>query len=146
MPSEGPFGLFGAVICFELTFPELPRALRRSGADMLVVLSNDAWLGAGAAPSQHFAHAALRAVENRMPVVRSANTGISGIVDPLGQVVTRTESFEETFAVAVTHRATVLPLALHLGGLGGPVAAMALALSLVAVRRRQEGSLCQRRN
>ena len=67
-----------------------------NGQNGLVTLSNDAWFGRTAAPNQHFAHATLRAVENRVTVVRAANTGVSGIVDPLGRVVTRTEPFMET--------------------------------------------------
>jgi apolipoprotein N-acyltransferase len=137
--TDGPLGRYGALICYELVFPSLPRALRRAGADVLVVLSNDAWLGASAGPSQHFAHAVLRAVENRMTVVRSANSGISGIVDPLGRVVVRTDVLEEARAAGPVLRAGVVPPAVGLGGLGGPAALMLLVGMLLtpAGRRRR---------
>jgi apolipoprotein N-acyltransferase len=137
--ADGPLGRYGALICYELVFPSLPRALRRAGADVLVVLSNDAWLGPSAGPSQHFAHAVLRAVENRMTVVRSANSGISGIVDPLGRVVVRTDVLEEAWAAGPVLRAGVVPPAVGLGGLGGPAALMLLVGMLLtpAGRRRR---------
>lgn len=135
--ADGPIGRIGAVICYELTFSALPRTLRRAGAEVLVVLSNDAWLGPGGAPAQHFAHAVLRAVENRMAVVRSANTGISGIVDPLGRVVARTEPFEETYVVGPVARAGVVPLAVRLGGVGGPAAVLLLVGLTFATPRRK---------
>ena len=58
-------------------------------------ITNDAWFGRSSAPYQHFSMAVLRAVENRRSVVRAANTGISGFVDPVGDVVARTSLFEE---------------------------------------------------
>jgi apolipoprotein N-acyltransferase len=135
--ADGPLGRFGAVICYELTFAEAARSLRRSGAGLLVVLSNDAWLGRSTASSQHFAHAVLRAVENRMAVVRSANTGVSGIVDPLGRVVTRTETFEPAYAVGPVERAGVVPPAVWLGGFVGPAAlALLLLLTVTCGHRR----------
>lgn len=83
-------GRFGALICYESIFPELSRQYRRGGADFLVSLTNDAWFGPGLAPYQHFAHLVLRAIENRVGVVRAANTGFSGYIDPLGRVRQRT--------------------------------------------------------
>ena len=137
--ADGPVGRYGTVICYELTFPGLARTLRRSGAEVLFVLSNDAWLGRGAT-EQSFAHAALRAVENRMPVVRSANRGVSGVVDPLGRVVTRTSTVEESYAVGTVERAAVLPMAVRLGGFSGPAVGLVLLLSLAATFRRTAGS------
>jgi len=82
-------------ICFEITYPSLVRGFRRAGAELLVNISNDAWFGDTGYAPMHFAHSVLRAVELRSWVVRAANTGISGIVDPAGRVVARLGIFEE---------------------------------------------------
>ena len=98
-----------------------------------MTLSNDAWFGRTAAPHQHFAHATLRAVENRVTVIRAANTGVSGIVDPLGRIVTRTEPFVEAYAAGRVQRAGAVPLAVHIGGMVGPVLLGLLLILLLPV-------------
>ena len=130
--AEASLGTYGTLLCYELTFAEISRTLRRAGANVLVTLSNDAWFGGTAAPHQHFAHATLRAVENRVTVIRAANTGVSGIVDPLGRVVAKTAPFVETYAVGRVQRSDVVPLAVHIGGLVGPAALGLLLILLVA--------------
>jgi apolipoprotein N-acyltransferase len=75
------------------------RRFVRNGADVLVNISNDAWYGRTSAPHQHLAMAAMRAVENRVPMVRSTNTGISAVVDPTGRIRDRTALFEEAAVV-----------------------------------------------
>jgi apolipoprotein N-acyltransferase len=76
----------GALICYEAIFPELSRKEVMGGANILVVLSNDAWFGVTSAPYQLMTMSALRAVENRRPLVRATNTGFSGFVDPWGRI------------------------------------------------------------
>jgi apolipoprotein N-acyltransferase len=80
----------GVLICYESIFPDIAREERRQGARLLVSISDDAWFGETAAPYQHAAFLVLRAVENRIWVVRAANTGISAVYDPRGTVVART--------------------------------------------------------
>ncbi len=75
----------GMLICFEIIFPSLSRNVVSRGADVLVTITNDAWFGQTSAPYQHFSMAVFRAVENHRAVVRSANTGISGFIDPVGR-------------------------------------------------------------
>lgn len=65
------------------------------GANVLVTITNDAWFGHTAAPFQHFSIAVFRAVENRVPVVRAANTGISGFIDSYGRIVNKSNIFVE---------------------------------------------------
>jgi apolipoprotein N-acyltransferase len=77
---------FGVLICFEDIFPELARRLVRAGAKFLVVITNDAWYGDSGAPYQHAACSVFRAVENRVPVVRCANTGYSCFIDSTGKI------------------------------------------------------------
>jgi apolipoprotein N-acyltransferase len=83
---EIPGGRFGALICYEGIFPALTRRFVDDGADFLVNVTNDAWYGDSSAPYQHLAQAAFRTVENRVPMVRAANTGISAIIDPDGRI------------------------------------------------------------
>lgn len=85
----------GVQICFEIIFPGLSRSLVKNGAGMLVNLTNDAWFGKSSAAYQHFSMAVYRAVENRRSLVRCANTGISGFIDPVGRIVARTALFED---------------------------------------------------
>ncbi len=92
LPEKGvPFGVF---ICYESIFPEIARAYANDGAEFLVNATNDAWFGTTAAPYQHFAMGVFRAVENGLPLVRAANTGISGAVDASGHILARTGLFE----------------------------------------------------
>lgn len=86
---------FGVAICFEVIFPDLVRRLAREGANFLVTITNDAWFGKTVAPHQHFGMVVFRAVENRMAFARAANTGVSGLIDPTGRILTATPIFTE---------------------------------------------------
>lgn len=86
-------GKFGVLICFEVIFPRVVR--RMANAQFLVNITNDAWFGKTAASEQHLSMVAFRAVEFRMPIVRSANTGISAVIDPTGAIRVRSPLFEE---------------------------------------------------
>jgi apolipoprotein N-acyltransferase len=79
--------VFAALICFEDVFPEISREFVRRGADVLVNMTNDAWYMYSSAAEQHFQASIFRAVENRRYLVRSANTGVSGFVNPQGRVL-----------------------------------------------------------
>jgi apolipoprotein N-acyltransferase len=86
-------------ICYEVVYPELIRHFVRRGSELLTTITNDAWFGTTSAPHQHFAQAAMRAIEEGRYLVRSANTGISGIVDPYGRVVEKTAIFQPAVLV-----------------------------------------------
>ncbi|HOP47237.1 MAG TPA: apolipoprotein N-acyltransferase [Desulfobacteraceae bacterium] len=85
----------GILICFEAIFPDMARSYSRKGADMLINLTNDAWFGKTSAPYQHLSMAVLRAVENRMPLIRAANTGFSAFISPHGEIIERSALFRE---------------------------------------------------
>jgi len=81
-----PFGSFGTLICYEIIFPGLVRKFFSQGGDFIVTITNDAWFGTTHGPYQHFSMAVFRAIENRKPVIRAANTGISGFIDSRGRI------------------------------------------------------------
>ena len=91
---------FAVSICFEIIFPDLVRQPVKEGANFLVNITNDAWFGKSAASYQHMGIVALRAVENRVPIVRAANTGITGTIDPYGRIVDATDIFTEDWVMA----------------------------------------------
>ncbi|MBU0945370.1 MAG: apolipoprotein N-acyltransferase [Proteobacteria bacterium] len=76
----------GVLVCFESIFPDISRKWVDAGATLLVNMTNDAWYGRSSAPHQTLAMTRLRAVETRRSVVRSANTGFSAFIDPLGRL------------------------------------------------------------
>ncbi|MGB5139614.1 MAG: apolipoprotein N-acyltransferase, partial [Candidatus Zixiibacteriota bacterium] len=88
---------FGTLICFEVVYPEFVREMVNKGVDFLAVITNDDWFGETAGPYQHFYIPVFRAVENRVWIVRAANTGICGIFDPYGRVVAKTQLGGRTF-------------------------------------------------
>ena len=77
---------FSDLICYESSLPRYARRFVKEGAEFLMIQANDGWLGNSSGPYQHFEHARLRAIENRVSIVRAGNTGISGIISPTGQV------------------------------------------------------------
>jgi apolipoprotein N-acyltransferase len=81
-------------ICYEIVYPALIRRFVSGGSELLTTITNDAWFGRTSAPYQHFEQASMRAIEQGRYLVRSANTGISGIVDPYGRVQVRTGIFQ----------------------------------------------------
>lgn len=97
--APGRRARFATLICYEGIFPELVRDFAARGADFLVNISNDAWYGDTAAPDQHMEMVALRAVENRLPLVRSTNTGISTFVTDAGWIGPETSLFREEMVV-----------------------------------------------
>ncbi|MFH1238686.1 MAG: apolipoprotein N-acyltransferase, partial [bacterium] len=94
---ETPAGKVGAEICFESVFPDLFRRFVKNGADLMVNVTEDGWYGRTSAPGQHFSVNIFRAVENRVSVVRAANTGISGFIDPYGRPRKISAIFTEDF-------------------------------------------------
>jgi len=85
----------GVQICYEIIFPGLSRAMAKNNASLLINITNDAWFGKTSGPYQHFSMTVFRAVENRRALVRSANTGISGFIDPAGRVLASTALLQE---------------------------------------------------
>ena len=89
--AETPFGGFATLICYEVIFPGLVRKFYSNGGDFIVNITNDAWFGKTTGPYQHFSMAVFRAIENRKPLIRAANTGISGFIDSNGRIISKTK-------------------------------------------------------
>jgi apolipoprotein N-acyltransferase len=90
----------GVLICFESIFPKLARDWTAGGANLLVNITNDAWFGRSSAPWQHLSMTVFRALENRRSLARSANTGVSTVIDPLGRMAAPSPLFQPYYLVA----------------------------------------------
>ncbi len=86
---ETAFGPTAVTICYEAMFPRWARRDAARGARMLINMTNDGWYKDTWGPYQHFEANVFRAIENRIPVIRSGNTGISAVIDPWGVVTAK---------------------------------------------------------
>ena len=83
---SGPPAPFGTIICYEGVFPALVRRFVQGGARFMVNMTNDGWFGRTDGPLQHLGMYPFRAVEHRVAVVRAANTGVSALIAPSGEI------------------------------------------------------------
>ncbi len=122
------------LICYELIFPRHLRTSERP--DFIVQITNDAWFGNISGPYQHLAQARLRAVEQGLPLVRAANTGVSAAIDPLGRIIRQTPLNEAGYLDAVLPKA--LPPTLYARMGDWPLALLlgVLLFAPIAARRR----------
>lgn len=128
MPVEGH--MVSTAICYEVTYPRLAREAVRQGSEMLTTVTNDAWYGDSSAAYQHFEMAAMRAIEQGRYLVRSANTGISGIVDPYGRMLIRTDLFETVAVVGEARFVQSKTLYARIGDLAVFLSAAIVVLAL----------------
>ncbi len=119
----------GMLICFEILFPSIASKFVENGADILTTITNDAWFGHSSAAMQHFSIAVFRAIENHRTMARAANTGISGFIDPKGEVIAATSLFTDR---AVTCQVPVLT-SISFYTRHGDLFAMGSALTIFAV-------------
>jgi apolipoprotein N-acyltransferase len=128
--------LVSTAICYEVVYPDLVRRFVTGGSEMLTTITNDAWFGPTSAPYQHFEQASMRAIEEGRYLVRSANTGISGIVDPYGRVVERTAIFQPAVVVGEARFLRTSTFYARHGDLLAYASVLATAALLLVARRQ----------
>lgn len=122
-------------ICYEVVFPGLAREAVANGSELLTTITNDAWYGQTSAPYQHFALASMRAIEQGRYLVRSANTGISGVVDPYGRVAQASAIFTQVALVEEVRFLTGRTVYSRVGDVVAYGALAATALAFVVLKR-----------
>ncbi len=135
LPARGH--LVSTAICYEIVYPDLVRRAA-AASELITTITNDAWFGHTSAPYQHFAQASMRAIENGRYLVRSANTGITGIVDPYGRVLAQTAIFEPAVVVGEARFLRVQTIYARIGDVCATASTVVTILALVLLRRRVE--------
>ena len=123
---------FGVPICYESVYGEYCTGYVRDGAEIITVITNDAWWGDTPGYRQHFSFSRLRAIETRRTIVRCANTGISAIIDPMGKVLQTGPCWESaviTGRAALSSRTTFF---VRYGDIVGRLSVFAFILLLAA--------------
>jgi apolipoprotein N-acyltransferase len=130
----------GALICYELIFPAVSRALVRDGAELLVNLSNDEWFGTTRGVEQHFAAAVIRAIETRRPLLRATNTGVTAAIDARGRVVARLPDGETGALVVDVQPAHGITPAVRFGDWVPWASLVGLVVALLLARNSHQGA------
>jgi apolipoprotein N-acyltransferase len=86
LPLEAGDQKLGVFICYESIFPDEVRRFAKSGAQVLVNISNDGWYGDSGAYAQHLKQVRMRAIENHRWLLRATNTGVTAAIDPIGRI------------------------------------------------------------
>jgi len=140
--------VFSPQICFEIAFAGLNRKMsfrnlgegnggKPAKIDFLVNITNDAWFGKSVGPWIHAMLTKFRAIENRIQIYRSANTGISMAVDPLGRIVEQTSLYEVTNISPPLYRCAKVPLFYHIYWWPLVICLLAALLILIALIKRR---------
>ena len=128
-------------ICYESIYPWIGRAFVGRGSQLLATITNDAWFGRSSAAYQHFDQGSIRAVEEARYLVRAANTGFSGAVDPYGRTMVRTALFERaaiTVDVRLLDRRTIYSYIGDLVAWLGAVVSLAVLAAAWRIPKRME--------
>ncbi len=125
---ENHFGDYGTLICYEVIFPEVVNRYVRQGAEFFVNITNDTWYGWTSGAYQHGIMAVFRAIENRVYLVRAANSGFSYLVDRYGRIYNKTRLFEQAVAVGDLYASVTPTVFNRTGPLLGRIGLLVLGL------------------
>jgi apolipoprotein N-acyltransferase len=125
------------LICYEAVFPGATEA-RDDRAGWMINLTNDGWFGISTGPYQHLQQSRLRAIEQGLPLVRAANTGVSAVIDPLGRIVARLGLGVEGVVDTVLPSAIAPTVYARVGDL--PAALLLAGTIVIVIRRRARAS------
>ena len=129
----------GALICFDSIYPALARASVKNGASLLLLSTDDSWFDGSFGKSLHYRHAVLRAVENGRTVVRTANTGQSGVIDPYGRTVFAIPADTPAYGIASADLSTHTTLYTLIGDVFPPLClAFLFSTPLFCLLRRKK--------
>ena len=134
-----PIGLVRTVICYEVIFPEEINP-NNNDIDAIINLTNDAWFGNSSGPYQHLNSTRFRAIEQGVPVLRAANTGISAVIDPYGRVIRKINLNKSGYIVSSLPNKTKKTLYSKVGDFlfFGVLMLSVLILSLIKMNRKNE--------
>jgi apolipoprotein N-acyltransferase len=121
-------------LCYEIIFPGEARTRGATRPGWMLNLTNDGWFGISTGPYQHLQQARVRTIEQGLPLVRAANTGISAVIDPVGRIVKSLPLGAEGVMDAALPRRIDPPLYARLGDAG---AALVLGAALILIIRRR---------
>ena len=122
----------GTAVCYESVYGEYCTGYVRKGAQLLAVITNDAWWGNTPGYRQHLNYSRLRAIETRRWVARCANTGISAIIDPCGHILQRTAWWEPALLEGTVQLSTNQTFFVRNGDIVGRIAVFLFGLLLLA--------------
>lgn len=131
----------GCAVCYESVYGEFCTGYVRAGAQLLAIITNDAWWGDTPGYRQHLRYACLRAIETRRDIARCANTGISAFINPRGEIVSRTEWYGDGILSGKVHLSGRETFFVRYGDIVGRLCVfIAVMLAAVAAVRRFGGS------
>ena len=130
----------GPLICFESLFPQMSREVVRQGADVLVIITSDAWAGRTAEVWQHGYISQFRAIEQGRYLVRAGRTGLTCIISPFGEIVAQVQPFTQGVAAADIVTLTRRTIYSRLGDWPVLLVCALVILLAIASARRGEAS------
>lgn len=139
-PIETENGKAACLVCFDSIFPNTARKQVKNGAGFIVISTNDSWYKTSSAIYQHADHAVMRAIENNVPVIRSANTGVSRIIDGFGRVVEQSKVNERTVIKASVGLPGKVSLYTRIGDVFVPFSFVCIVCSLILGFIRKKAS------